>query len=107
MKIRDSPSDLMVRLGEHDVESRNEPHPHIDIKVKKIIVHPSYQSRVANTKDVALLQVLIFCVKFQGLFCLTLDLSLAEKKIKVKVVILSENSFHFVSCSTCKGLFTN
>jgi len=53
----DSPSDVMVRLGEHDVESRNEPHPHIDIKVKKIIVHPNYQSRVANTKDVALLQL--------------------------------------------------
>ena len=57
MKIRDSPSDVMVRLGEHDVESRNEPHPHIDIKVKNIIVHPNYISRVANTKDVALLQL--------------------------------------------------
>ena len=61
----------MVRLGEHDTESRNEPHPHIDIKVKNIIVHPNYQSRVANTKDVALLQVLIFCVEFQGLYHLT------------------------------------
>ena len=43
MKIRDSPSDVMVRLGEHDMESRNEPHPHVDIKVKNIIVHPNYQ----------------------------------------------------------------
>ena len=50
MKIRDSPSDVMVRLGEHDLESRNEPHPHVDMKVKNIIVHPNYQRWSPNVK---------------------------------------------------------
>ena len=60
-------------------------------------------------------RVLIFCVEFRELSHLTRDFSQAEKKIKaeqnhkmtstslkmVEVVILSENSCDFVSCSAC------
>ena len=55
-----------------------------------------------------MIRVLYFCVDFWKLSHLTRDLSQAEKKINIvsislemaEVVILSENSCHFVSCST-------
>ena len=34
--------DILIRLGEHDTESIDEPHPHVDRKVKNIIIHPKY-----------------------------------------------------------------
>ena len=65
-------------------------------------------------------KVLIFCVEFRDMSHLTRDLSQAEKKINVsqagkphkmtsislkivEVVILSEDSCHFVSCSACNN----
>ena len=65
---------------------------------------------------------LISCVEFWELFHLTCDLSQAEKKIKivaneqvhkttsislkmVEVVILRENSCHFVCCSVCNNSY--
>ena len=47
--------------------------------------------------------VLIFCIEFWKLSHLTRDLSKAEKKINV--VILSENSCHFVSLSACNNSY--
>ena len=41
----------MIRLGEHDTESIDEPHPHMDRKIKNIIIHPKYNSKT-NIKDV-------------------------------------------------------
>ena len=59
LTIRESPSSVMVRLGEHDMESKNEPHTHVDIKVKEIIIHHNYDdgSQIYNTEDVALLRL--------------------------------------------------
>jgi hypothetical protein len=65
---------------------------------------------------------IISCVEFRELFHLTCDLSQAEKKMNivaneqvhkttsislkmVEVVILSENSCHFVSCSDCNNSY--
>ena len=38
----DTQDDILIRLGEHDTESVDEPHPHVDRKVKDIIIHPKY-----------------------------------------------------------------
>ena len=46
----------MVRFGEHDLESTDEPHPHIDRKVLKIIKHPQYDPRKYDN-DIALLKL--------------------------------------------------
>ena len=49
----------MIRLGEHDTESIDEPHPHVDRKVKDIIIHPKYDSKTTVTKgyDLALIEL--------------------------------------------------
>ena len=57
--------------------------------------------------------VLIFCVEFRELSHSTRDLSQAEQMHKmtsislkmVEVVILSENSSHFVSCLACNNIY--
>ena len=83
--------------------------------------------KVLNAWEINVLQVwptiLIFCVEFRKLSHLTRDLSQAEKKITVviqaeqihkmtaislkmvEVVILGENSCHFVSCSACNNIY--
>ena len=51
----------MIRLGEHDTESIDEPHPHVDRKVKNIIIHPKYDSETfihgTTGYDVALIEL--------------------------------------------------
>lgn len=44
----------MVRVGEWDTQTKNEPHPSQDIKVRKVIVHEQFEKR-AVLNDVALL----------------------------------------------------
>ena len=52
--------DILIRLGEHDTESIDEPHPHMDRKIKNIIIHPKYNSktniREVTGYDVALIE---------------------------------------------------
>ena len=53
-----SPERLTARLGETDLQSKNEQYPHIDRKVKTIIIHPKYQSYgKVKEYDVALLKL--------------------------------------------------
>ena len=51
--------DILIRLGEHDTKSIDEPHPHVDRKVKDIIIHPKYKSETIFTKgyDLALIEL--------------------------------------------------
>ena len=53
--------DILIRLGEHDTESIDEPHPHVDRKVKNIIIHPKYNSKTfihdTTGYDVALIEL--------------------------------------------------
>ena len=51
--------DILIRLGEHDTESIDEPHPHVDRKVKDIIIHPKYNSKTIFTTgyDLALIEL--------------------------------------------------
>ena len=51
--------DILIRLGEHDTESIDEPHPHVDRKVKDIIIHPKYEMGKTFTKgyDLALIEL--------------------------------------------------
>ena len=48
-------------MGEHDTESIDEPHPHVDRKVKNIIIHPKYDSKTfihdRTGYDVALIEL--------------------------------------------------
>ena len=50
---------ILIRLGEHDTESIDEPHPHVDRKVKDIIIHPKYEMGKTFTKgyDLALIEL--------------------------------------------------
>ena len=50
---------ILIRLGEHDTESIDEPHPHVDRKVKNIVIHPKYNSKKVFTKgyDLALIEL--------------------------------------------------
>ena len=48
---------LMTRFGEHDLESTDEPHPHIDRKVEKIIKHPKWNPFDSYGNDIALLKL--------------------------------------------------
>jgi len=54
-----NPSDILVRMGEHDLGSNGEPHPHVDSKVKTMFMHPRYNPRTSNDigYDVALIQL--------------------------------------------------
>ena len=51
----------MIRLGEHNTESIDEPHPHVDRKIKNIIIHPKYNRetfiRGKTGYDVALIEL--------------------------------------------------
>ena len=51
----------MIRLGEHDTESINEPHRHVDRKIKDIIIHPKYDRNfykiLTEGYDVALIEL--------------------------------------------------
>ena len=51
--------DILIRLGEHETESIDEPHPHVDRKVKDIIIHPKYNRETSFTRgyDVALIEL--------------------------------------------------
>ena len=40
--------DILIRFGEHDTESTDEPHPHVDRKIKDIIIHPKYDRNVSK-----------------------------------------------------------
>ena len=50
-------TNLMTRFGEHDLESTDEPHPHIDRKVEKIIKHPNWNPFNSYSNDIALLKL--------------------------------------------------
>ena len=50
----------MTRFGEHDLESTDEPHPHIDRKVEKVIKHPKWMEFSGPNNDIALLKVAFF-----------------------------------------------
>jgi len=50
-------TNLMTRFGEHDLESTDEPHPHIDRKVEKIIKHPKWNPFDSYGNDIALLKL--------------------------------------------------
>ena len=47
----------MTRFGEHDLESTDEPHPHIDRKVEKVIKHPKWMEFSGPNNDIALLKL--------------------------------------------------
>ena len=51
--------DILIRLGEHDTESIDEPHPHVDRKIKDIIIHPKYDRKKVLTEgyDLALIEL--------------------------------------------------
>ena len=51
--------DILIRMGEHDTKSIDEPHPHVDRKVKNIIIHPKYNSETAyyTGYDLALIEL--------------------------------------------------
>ena len=46
-------------MGEHDLGSSDEPHPHVDRKVKTMFMHPRYNYRTSGEigYDVALIQL--------------------------------------------------
>ena len=50
-------NNLLTRFGEHDLESTDEPHAHIDRKVEKIITHPKWKYPPSLDSDIALLKV--------------------------------------------------
>ena len=52
-----NPDNLLTRFGEHDLESTDEPHAHIDRKVEKIITHPKWKYPPSLDSDIALLKV--------------------------------------------------
>ncbi|XP_023334631.1 uncharacterized protein LOC111706097, partial [Eurytemora carolleeae] len=49
-------SNLMVRIGEYHVLNRNEAHPHIDRRVRKVVTHKLFD-KFTYEYDIALLQV--------------------------------------------------
>ena len=53
---RGSSRKLLVRMGEHDLESTDEPHPHVDRYIQRIFIHPKY-SAVTYDYDLALLKL--------------------------------------------------
>ena len=90
--------------------------------MKPHISRPTALAHFAKNDGQMHINVLIFCVEFWELSHLTRDLSQAEKiffllqaeqmhkmtsiSLKmVEVVILSENSGHFVSCSACNNSY--
>ena len=50
-------TNLMTRFGEHDLESTDEPHSHIDRKVEKVIKHPKWMESSGPNNDIALLKL--------------------------------------------------
>ena len=60
-EVLNTQDDILIRLGEHDTESIDEPHPHVDRKVKNIIIHPKYDSETfihgTTGYDVALIEL--------------------------------------------------
>ena len=54
-----TPDDLLVRMGEFDTLSTNEPYPHVDQKAQSIFVHPGYDPYGITTKgyDIALIKL--------------------------------------------------
>jgi len=50
-------NNLLTRFGEHDLESTDEPHAHIDRKVEKIITHPKWKYPPSLDSDIALLKL--------------------------------------------------
>jgi len=49
------PSDLLLRLGEHDLSTESEPHPHLERRVQIVASHPQFDSRTFEY-DLALLR---------------------------------------------------
>ncbi|CAB3380587.1 Hypothetical predicted protein [Cloeon dipterum] len=49
------PSDLLLRLGEHDLSTEKEAHPHLDRRVQIVASHPQFDSRTFEY-DLALLR---------------------------------------------------
>ena len=47
---------VLARMGEHDLESTDEPHPHVDRYIQRIFIHPKY-SGVTYDYDLALLKL--------------------------------------------------
>ena len=50
-------NNLLTRFGEHDLESTDEPHSHIDRKVEKVIKHPKWMESSGPNNDIALLKL--------------------------------------------------
>ena len=50
-------NNLLTRFGEHDLESTDEPHPHVDRKVEKVIKHPKYNVEESYDYDIALIKL--------------------------------------------------
>ena len=63
VKISLSPHEIFVRMGEHDSESTDEPHPHIDRRIQRIVVHPQWNDEISDSSfirfkyDIALLKL--------------------------------------------------
>ena len=50
-----SPDDLLLRMGEYDLNSMDEPQPHIDRKVQIVASHPKFDPKTFEY-DLALLR---------------------------------------------------
>lgn len=59
-----APSNLLVRVGEWQVLNRNEPHDHIDRRIKKVVTHKKFD-KFTYEYDIALLQMHQAPIKFQ------------------------------------------
>ena len=58
-EVLNTQDDILIRLGEHDTESIEELHPHVDRKVKNVVIHPKYDSKevLTNGYDLALIEL--------------------------------------------------
>ena len=61
VEVLNNQDDILIRLGEHDTESIDEPHPHVDRKIKDVIIHPKYDRNfykvLTEGYDVALIEL--------------------------------------------------
>ena len=51
-----APSNLLVRVGEYHVLKTNEPHKHIDRRIKKVVTHRNFD-KATYEYDIALLEM--------------------------------------------------
>ena len=51
-----APSNLLVRIGEYNVLNLNEPHNHVDRRVKKVVTHRNFD-KFTYEYDIALLEM--------------------------------------------------